>query len=167
MLPWKSWPATWLDVSESKPKAHELAQRFEFIAFALDLRPEKQSKRGVAPMGRWKDRATRPPPKTRLQKSEEKKLRLPRQLILKRLLRVLSGCGGMGTVGWCFKRVIQLLHLSVEVEVKEIEICRTARAIGEVLGQGVTEQLTPHDLWEYVTSDEVCLQHARRLGIFD
>ena len=117
ILPWQTYPATWLDVSEKKVKAHVLAQRFEFVAFAVDLREKANTVRGVQPLGRWKDTTTRPPPKTRLQKSIERKQTIPKHLTLKRLLRVLSVCGGMGTTAWCLLRVIKLLKLSVEVEV--------------------------------------------------
>ena len=167
ILPWRSWPATWLDVSEAKLKPHELAQRFEFAAFAVDMRRNSLAKKGVAAMGRWKDQQIRLAPRTRLQKSVGKRQKNPRHVVLRRLLNVLSACGGMGTVGWCFKRVIKLLGLSVEVQVKEIELCREARAVAEVLGEGVTQQLTPHNLWQWVTSDEDCRRRAEELGLLD
>lgn len=52
MLPWRSYPAVWLDVADKKPKGHEMAQRFEFIAFALDFRPAaRHEARGVRALG--------------------------------------------------------------------------------------------------------------------
>ena len=54
-LPWQRHPATWWDLSEKKAKPHELANFWEFVAFALDLRPGAPKPTGVQAVLSWKD----------------------------------------------------------------------------------------------------------------
>ena len=79
------------------------------MVFALDFRLGIQTEaKGVQPVGRWKDQQAAPVARTRLQQGRHRLVRVPRQVIRHKHLRVLSLCGGMGTVGWCFKKVLKL-----------------------------------------------------------
>ena len=56
VLDWSAFPAVWWDVSEKKRKPPALAQRWEFVVFALDFREDMEAiVRGVKPVARWKD----------------------------------------------------------------------------------------------------------------
>ena len=70
------------------------------------------------------------------------------------VFRVLSLCGGMGTVGFALQKLKALLGLDVEVEVLEVEIDAVARAVAEKVSGEVTRQLVPHDVWEWAVEAE-------------
>lgn len=80
---------------------------------------------------------------------------------------MLSACGGMGTVGWCLKQVVGILQLHVEIEVVEIEWDAAARAMAGILGEGVSRQAQPHDLWEWTRDEKRCREMLRGLGRID
>ena len=56
VLDWSAFPAVWWVVSEKKRKPHVLAQRWEFVVFALDFMEGTEGiVRGVEPVALWKD----------------------------------------------------------------------------------------------------------------
>ena len=169
VMPWRTCPAVWLDVAEHKVKPHELAQRFEFVAFAVDFRREwGHEKKGVSPVGRWKDKQQgEPVAKTRLQLGRHRYVRPPARAPPKALVRVLSLCGGMGTVGWCFKRVVSLLHMEIRVEVVEVEWCASARAMGTLMSGDVSRHHEVCDVWEWASDDAKCEELLKSLGHLD
>ena len=167
-LPWRAHPAVWLDVAEAKAKPHAMAQRFEFVVFALDFRLGIQTEaKGVQPVGRWKDQQAAPVARTRLQQGRHRLVRVPRQVIRYKHLRVLSLCGGMGTVGWCFKKVLKLLAMDLQVEVIEVEWNASARALASVMSGDLCRHHEVCDLWEWACDPNKCKDMLQALGRLD
>ena len=169
-LPWRAYPAVWLDVAESKAKPHEMAQRFEFVVFALDFRVGVQTEaKGVRPVGRWKDKQAAPVARTRLQQGRHRLVRAPCHVIRHKHehLRVLSLCGGMGTVGWCFRKVLKLLQMDLQVEVVEVEWNASARALASVMSGDLCRHHEVCDLWEWACDPEKCRGMLQALGRLD
>ena len=131
----------WWDVSEKKKKPHEMAQRWEFVVFAVDFRAGSSGVvKGVEPVSMWKDNQERGGrPMSRLELG-----RLPsigrvghsnsRVWSSRKVFRVLSLCGGMGTVGYALRKVRNLLGLNVTMEVLEVELDPVARAVADTVG---------------------------------
>ena len=160
VLDWSAFPAVWWDVSEKKKKPHALAQRWEFVVFALDFREGMEGVvRGVAPVARWKDVHEGGMPRSRLEMGK-----LPTVGVVsknrskvwssKKVFRVLSLCGGMGTVGYALGKLREMLGLDVVMEVLEVEIDPVARAVAERVGGNGSVQLRPHDVWEWAVDEE-------------
>ena len=144
VLEWSAFPAVWWDVSEKKKKPHVLAQRWEFVVFAVDFRAGSSSVvKGVEPVQRWKDshKGGKHRPVSRLELG-----RLPsigrlghnrsKVWSSRKVFRVLSLCGGMGTVGYALRKVRHLMGLDVTMEVLEIELDPVARAVADTVGGG-------------------------------
>ena len=170
-LQWTGYgKVTWLDVSEKKAKPHELAQRWEFVVFAVDGRAQNRASRGVAAIPRWKDGQPRMEPRSRLHWGSERGISAPQRSMQWRrptVFRVLSMCGGIGSTGWALKQVKELFDLELQVEVKEVEFDEVARALAETLSGDVSEQLPPHDLWEWVADSDRGRGWVKALGSVD
>lgn len=175
LLPWLSYPATWWDVAEKPAKEHQLAQRWQFAVFAVDFRPRMRNEHGVLPaLGKAADQRVMNEPMARLDYGGHRGVSGSRpvrhqQWLKTRVLRVLSMCGGIGTVGWALQKLQQLgiLGKEVTVEVIEIEYDEAARAMAQRLGGGVSRQATPHDLWQWVKNTEEGKHWIRTLGKID
>ena len=63
--------------------------------------------------------------------------------------------------------MVDLLQLDVEVEVMEIEWDAAARAMAGILGEGVSRQVEPHDLWEWTRDEQQCRKMLRALDVVD
>ena len=152
VLDWCAFPAVWWDVSEKKRKPHVLAQRWEFVVFALDFREGCENiVKGVAPMVRWKDRHKMGIPHSRLELGKLQRLEaIPKERHRiwsnKKVFRVLSLCGGMGTVGFALMKLRALLGLDVEMEVLEVELDPVARTVAQKMGGVESKQLSPYDI---------------------
>jgi hypothetical protein len=173
VLDWSGYPATWWDVSEKKKKPHVLAQRWEFVVLALDFRIGSAGLvTGVGPIARWKDTQDLGVPRSRLELGKLKPLGLEagqrsRVWVNKKVFRVLSLCGGMGTVGYALNKLKRLLGLDIQMEVFEVEIDEIARAVAASVGGKESEQLRPHDLWEWAVDEERTLHWLRDKGEID
>ena len=84
-----------------------------------------------------------------------------------RVIRVLSLCGGMGSVAWCLTRVVALLKLELEVRVVEVENDSATRALASHMGGGSVEHVKPHDVWEWIADEEEAKRKLRNLGKLD
>ena len=171
-LPWDGYRATWVDVSEGKPKPHELAQKWEFVVFAVDGRPQHQhNKKGVAAIPRWKDDRPRMAARSRLQFGGTRGFwgHQPRRAQQRpvQVFRVLSMCGGMGSTGWALKQVRELFKLQMQIKVVEVEFDAVARALAERLSGDVSEQVQPHDLWDWVSDTAQGKAWVKALGPVD
>ena len=169
-LPWRGYPATWIDVTEKKVKPHAWAQQWEFVAFALDFRPQHaEEPRGVTPPLRIQrdDTPRHRVPFAGKKGLERKAYPANKQWQRRGVLRVLSLCGGMGTVGWALLRVIELLNLDLRVEVIEVEWDEVARAMAQHMAKEVTTHAKPHDLWEWVVNEKRAKYWLSGLGAID
>ena len=173
VLDWSAFPAVWWDVSEKKKKPHALAQRWEFVVFALDFREESSDVvKGVEPVARWKDTHEGTVPRSRLEMGK-----LPSVGVVqknrgkvwsnKKVFRVLSLCGGMGTVAYALRKLKKLLGLDVRMEVLEVELDPVARAVAEKVGGKEGQQLSPHDVWEWAVEEERTKTWLRKHGELD
>ena len=112
--------------------------------FAVDFRAGSSSVvKGVEPVQRWKDshKGGKHRPVSRLELG-----RLPsigrlghnRSKVWsnRKVFRVLSLCGGLGTVGYALRKVRHLMGLDVTMEVLEIELDPVARAVADTVGGG-------------------------------
>ena len=171
-LPWGK-DACFVDVSEKKAKRHEFACRWEFVAALVDFRGGEwqRGKRGLLPLERVKDTQPTGEVSTRLRFGAPRGVRRSwlgnRQWVRRRKFRILSLCGGMGTVGYCTKKLRKMLGLGLEIEVVEIEWCEEARAVSKMLGGDHVTHAEPHDLWEWVADEERGKEWMQRLGEFD
>ena len=170
-LPWQRHPATWWDLSERKAKPHELANRWEFVAFALDLRPGAPKPTGVQAVLSWKDAQPMAEPwrkldfgGQRLPKARHRTMTWHRS----RVFRVLSLAGGIGSVGWCLKRVVRLFSLDISIEVVEVELSEQARALAAWMGDPtVSRQHDKHNIWDWVADPGQGRAWVRALGQID
>ena len=169
-LPWSSWAgSTWLDVSEKKAKPHVLANRWEFVAFAVDFRRGAPPSVGLLAVPRWKESQPRPEPSCKLDFGFRGKLKGHKSTLFHAVptVRVLSLAGGIGSVGWCMERIKGLFGLNVVVEVVEVEIDPVARALAARMGGAVSRQHDQHDVWAWVQDPGRCRAFVRGLGRVD
>ena len=130
------------------------------MAFAVDFRVKSEALvKGVAPVQRWKDGHEMGTPRSRLELGrlptiDKARVQRNRVWTRRKTFRVLSLCGGMGTVGFALQKLKTLLGLDVTVEVLEVEIDAVARAVAETVSGEVTQQLVPHDVWEWAVDAE-------------
>ena len=128
VLEWSAFPVVWWDVSEKKKKPHALAQRWDFVVFALEFREGSSGVvKGVEPVARWKDTHEGGVPRSRLEMGRLPTVRLVRKnrsrvWSNKKVFRVLSLCGGIGTAAYALKKLKGMLGLDVIMEVLAIEI---------------------------------------------
>ena len=73
----------------------------------------------------------------------------------------------MGTVGYALNKLKRLLGLDIQMEVFEVEIDEIARAVAASVGGKESEQLQPHDLWEWAVDEERTLHWLRDKGEID
>lgn len=172
LLPWRDYPPTWLDLSEKKPKPHVLAQRWEFVAIAVDFR-EGGAQPGVKAVGRAKDRAAPKPPLTRLEFGGASGVRRPPRgqpqvprspRTGPQVVRILSLCGGMGTVGYAAAKLQRIFGQQVQFHVVEVEIDPAARRMCQHVTGGHTQHAQPSDLWEWAVDEKRTKQWIKALG---
>ena len=166
-LPWRGGRATWWDATEKKRKPHGWAQQWEFIAVAFDFREEMEHvAKGRQAPPRAKD-AERRQPRRRLDfggKGGLKKQSVNKIWERSTVLQVLSLCGGMGTAGWALKKVLKQLGLDIKFKVLEIEYDEVARAMAQHMAGDVSEQLKPHDLWEWAVNEGLAKKWLEDFG---
>lgn len=192
-MPWRSYPAVWLDVAEKKPKRHVLASQWEFMVVAVDWRQGAQLREEALPAPkRWTDKQSKEEFEARLraQWARDKKpgghgyprrgrrggnrswhrqqwpiCKQPRRR--KEVFVVLSLCGGMGTVAVALQRVFTIFGIDMKVVVKEAEIHEWARRIAKAVAGKTLQHVEPHDLWEWASSVETLKELVRQLGPVD
>ena len=174
VMPWRSSPPVWVDVSERKPKMHIVASEWSFMVVALDFRqgevvreqpleaprrrkdkqPKDQFRAQVE--ARWKqDKKPGGQGYRSWRKNWLKKQHQPqRQKWSMRYVRprnnklvVLSLCGGMATVAVALQQVVRIFNLDLQVEVHEVEQHEWARKLGTTLAGSAVRHKQPHDLW--------------------
>ena len=182
VLPWRSYPAVWLDVSEA-PKEHVIAGKWEFMVVAVDWRQGAVVRQEPLPAPqRWTDKQDKESFKAttrrRWQGSDKpggqgyprrgsrgtRVWRRPGWHRVQRPVRqvqreyvVLSLCAGMGTEAVALQRVFDVFGINMKVRVLAVEFWEWARRIAKAVAGDKVQHVEPFDLWDWV-SDEAKLQ---------
>lgn len=80
------------------------------------------------------------------------------------LIRILSLCGGMGTVGYVTARVQRIFGQQVMFHVVEVEIDPAARRMCQHVTGGHTQHAQPSDLWEWAVNEKRTKEWIKALG---
>ena len=190
VMPWRSHPAVWLDVSEKKPKQHVVASQWEFMVVAVDWRRGAQVRATPLPAPkRWTDHLSQPqfeeatrrrwahstkpggqgyPQRGSRGARTWYKQRWPQvqrgPASKQREYVVLSLCGGMGTEAVALQRVFKIFGVELKVRVLAIEVHQWARRIASGVAGDTVQHLEPHDLWDWVRSEEELDGRLQELG---
>ena len=194
-LPWRSYPAVWLDVADKGPKKHVLASQWEFMVVAVDWREGAQVKEHMCTIPRrWIDlqplqafqgkliarwaAETKPggcgyPRRSWVRRKPHAKQLWPVAAAPRRLPRpggrlvFLSLCGGVATLALAAQRVVDVFELGLTVEVHEVENHEWARKIGKKLAGARVVHEEPHDVWEWVRDEAELEARLRSWGQLD